>query len=219
LCLAAPPAANIFRGVSPPGGGQGGAIDRWLYLPSPCESVIAFTPNLSAQRVENIILVSLSTANPTTFRRNNVPVTVQCLATAPRIDTNQHTANGVTIDRGNGQTMDFVTVDDPDCTAVSRSVEVVVDRVKASTLPSANLGVMAVGAANAGPLAMGAFKWVQVPNMNGWANQNEAHWCLLAQAFTLDGTTIPRPWNGQAAMPPPFPLADENCAQRNIMIS
>jgi hypothetical protein len=219
LCPAAPAGGNVWRDVSPLGAGANGNIDRWLYLPSPCESVIALTPNLSAQATEDIRLVSLSTASRTTFKRNNLPVTVQCVATAPKITTAAHVANGVSIDIGNGLVASFVTVDDPDCTAIAQSAQVVVDRVKASTLPTANLGVLAVGQASAGPLAVGAVKWVQVPNMIGWANQSEPHWCLLAQAFTLDGTTIPRPWDGQAATPPPFPLQDENCAQRNIMIS
>lgn len=92
-----------------------------------------------------------------------------------------------------------------------------VDRVKSTTLPSANLGVLPVGTAVLGKLQVGKNIWVQVPNQNGWANQSEKHWCLLAQAYTVDGATVPRPWDGQATNP--FPIANENCAQRNIEIN
>ncbi len=226
LCPSAPVAApNVWSVTSPAPtiptgpGGPLGALDKWVYLVSPCESVIAFAPNLSAQATAHFVVVSLAQAQPTAFTQNNVSKPVPAIATQPKITTNQHTANGVTIDIGDGNMAHFMTVDDPDCTAVSQTVQVAVDRVKASTLPSGNLGVIAVGQASAGPLRMGMFQWVQVPNLNGWANQGEEHWCFLAQAFTLDGTTIPRPWNGQGAMPPAFPVSDDNCAQRNIMIS
>jgi hypothetical protein len=222
LCPSAPAMANVWFLISPNPYfpvGSGGDIDKWLYLVSPCESVIAFAPNLSAQARANFVVVSLAQARLTSFTQNNVPITVMARPVYPTITTNQHTANGVVIDIGDGITAHFMTVDDPDCTAVPSAVQVAVDRVKASTLPSGNLGVLAVGQASAGPLQMGAFKWVQVPNLNGWANQGEEHWCFLAQAFTSDNTTIPRPWNGQAASPPAFPIADDNCAQRNIMIS
>jgi hypothetical protein len=200
--------------------GPGGDIDRWLYLVSPCESVIAFAPNVSAQARADFVVVSLAQAKKVSFTKNNIPTTITAIPVHPTITTNQHTANGVTIDIGDGNTAHFMTVDDPDCTAVPSAVQVAVDRVKASTLPSANLGVVAVGQASAGPLQTGMFQWVQVPNLNGWANQGEEHWCFLAQAFTFDETTIPRPWDGQAPSPPPaFPVGDENCAQRNIMIS
>jgi hypothetical protein len=221
LCPSAPAASDVWSVISPapviPSGPGGplGALDRWLYLVSPCESVIAFAPNLTAQATCDFVLVSLSSAQKISFKRNNVPTVVTAVAVHPVINTVQHTANGVVIDVGDGIQAHFVTVDDPDCTAVAQTVQVAVDRVKASTLPSANLGVVAVGQASAGPLSVGDSKWVQVPNLMGWANQGEEHWCLLAQAFTLDGTTIPRPWDGVSA----FPLADDNCAQRNIMIS
>jgi hypothetical protein len=222
LCPSAPAASNVWSVISPAPtfpSGPGGALDKWLYLVSPCESVIAFAPNLSSNARCVFVLVSLSTAQPIPFRRDNVPTAVTAVPVHPVISTNQHTANGVSINLGDGITANFVTVDDPDCTAVAQTVQVAVDRVKASTLPTANLGVLAVGQASAGPLPVGTSKWVQVPNGMGWANQGEEHWCLLAQAFTLDETTIPRPWNGQAPSPPPFPLTDDNCAQRNIMIS
>jgi hypothetical protein len=227
LCPSAPAASNVWSVSSPaptiqidPNTGMPkGALDSWLYLVSPCESVIAFAPNLSATATCDFVLVSLPTAQQISFRQNNVPAVVTARAVHPVITTIQHTANSVLIDKGDGIQGNFVTVDDPDCTAVAQTLQVAVDRVKASTLPSANLGVVAVGQASAGPLPIGTSKWVQVPNGMGWANQGEEHWCLLAQAFTLDGTTIPRPWNGQAPSPPPFPLADDNCAQRNIMIS
>jgi hypothetical protein len=223
LCPSAPAASSVWSSMSPlpsiptnPSGVPQGALDRWLYFVSPCESVIAFAPNMTAQATCEFVLVSLSTALKISFTKNNIPISVIAQAVHPVISTNAHTANGVLIDRGSGN---YVTVDDPDCTAVAQTVQVAVDRVKASTLPTANLGVVAVGQASAGPLPVGTSKWVQVPNLNGWANDGEKHWCLLAQAFTLDGTTIPRPWNGQAQSPPAFPITDDNCAQRNIMIS
>jgi hypothetical protein len=220
LCPSAPAASNVWSAISPAPSGSGGALDQWLYLVSPCESVIAFAPDLSAQFTCEFVLVSLSTAQQIPFRSNNVPTPVIARSTHPTIRTDHHTANGVTIDPGDNNMAHFVFVDDPDCTAVTpTTVQVVVDRVKASTLPSANLGVVAVGQASAGPLKVGDSQWVQVPNVMGWANQGEPHWCLLAQAFTQDGTTIPRPWNGQATSPPPFPIQDPNCAQRSIMIS
>jgi hypothetical protein len=224
LCPSAPAASSVWSFLSPwptiPTNAAGipqGALDRWFYLVGPCESVIAFAPNVTSQATCDFVLVSLSTALTISFTQNNAPITVTAHDVFPSITTTTHTANGVSIDRGNH---DFLSVDDPECTAVAQTVQVAVDRVKASTLPTANLGVVAVGQASAGPLPVGTFKWVQVPNLNGWANQGEEHWCLLAQAFTLDGTTIPRPWNGQMmGGPPQFPITDVNCAQRNIMIS
>ena len=69
-----------------------------------------------------------------------------------------------------------VLVDDPDCTFVGDGIVARVDRVKASTLPTANLGVLAVGTASAFSLKKGdAPRWVQVPNTNGWANLGEEH--------------------------------------------
>jgi hypothetical protein len=96
-----------------------------------------------------------------------------------------------------------------------------VDRVKASTLPSGNLGVLSIGSAAVGLIKAGQKAWVQVPNTNpaGWGNQGEQHWCLLAQAYTSDNATVKKPWNGQMVSPPAFPLALANCAQRNVMIS
>ena len=224
LCPSAPAASSVWSFMSPwptiPTNAAGvpqGALDSWLYLVSPCESVIAFAPNVTGQATCDFVLVSLSTALKISFTQNNAPITVTAHKVSPSITTTTHTANGVRIDRGSH---DFILVDDPECTAVTpTTVQVVVDRVKASTLPTANLGVVAVGQASAGPLKVGDSQWVQVPNVMGWANQGEPHWCLLAQAFTQDGTTIPRPWNGQATSPPPFPIHDPNCAQRSIMIS
>jgi hypothetical protein len=138
------------------------------------------------------------------------------LISNPSITTRQAGANGVDILRGPAATV--TTVDDPECTQVNSGTLVRVDRVKASTLPTANLGVQAVGLSNAGPLSVGQSRWVQVANANGWVNQSEPHWCLLAQTYTADGTTVARPWFGNYNLPPPFPVALENCAQRNIHI-
>lgn len=190
----------------------------WMHLVSPCGSYVAIVPRIldTSAPPQTIVLVSTTNAQEVKFRQNNVPLDIISTGANPSITTNSHTALGVTIDRGNGATTD---VDDPDCTFVGDGVLVRVDRVKASTLPSANLGVLPIGSAVLGALRQNGFSWVQVPNQNGWANQSENHWCLLAQTYTIDGITVPRPWNGQATNPPPFPIANENCAQRNIEIN
>jgi hypothetical protein len=194
-----------------------GQVD-WAFLVSPCGTMVAFAPkrlNATAPP-QDFFQVSTAKATTTTFRKNNASTSVSSTGANVSITTTAHAANGVTIGTGNGTT---TTVDDPECTVVGGGITVRVDRVKASTLPTANLGVLAVGTATLGILKVGASAWVQVPNQNGWANQSETHWCLLAQAYTADGTTVPRAWNGQAASPPAFPVALENCAQRNIQIN
>ena len=191
----------------------------WMCLVSPCGSYVAVVPRIldPSAPPQTIVLVATADAQEVTFRRNNVAVSgITSTGATLSITTNSHTALGVTIDTGNGTT---VVVDDPECTFVGGGVVVRVDRVQASTLPTANLGVLPIGTAALSALQQNGFSWVQVPNQNGWANQSEKHWCLLAQAYTGDGTTIPRAWDGQATNPPPFPIADENCAQRNIEIS
>ena len=191
----------------------------WMHLVSPCGSYVAVVPRIldSSAPPQTIVLVATANAQEVTFRRNNVAVLgITSTGTNPSITTNMHAALGVTINRGDGTT---VNVDDPDCTFIGGGVVVHVDRVKASTLPTANLGVVPVGTAVLGAIRQNGFSWVQAPNQNGWANQSETHWCLLAQAYTVDGTTVPRPWDGQATNPPPFPIANENCAQRNIEIT
>lgn len=185
---------------------------------SPCASAIALPPLsrlISGGRATfNLFSTLAGTAIP--FRQNNAPIPdIAPTGTGFSITTQTHGAMGVVVGTGGGTT---VLVDDPDCTFVGGGIRVSIDRVKASTLPTANLGVAHVGDAVIGTLRQNETGWVQVPNQNGWANQSERHWCLLAQAYTVDGTTIPRPWNGQATNPPPFPIANENCAQRNIEI-
>lgn len=194
-----------------------GQVD-WAFLASPCGSAVAFAPKrlTSSAPPQDFFLISTTTASQTPFRKNNAPTSIGSAGANVSITTNAHTANGVTVNTGNGTT---VTVDDPDCTLVGDGITVRVDRVKASTLPSANLGVLPIGVGVLGKLLVGKSAWVQVPNQNGWANQSEKHWCLLAQAYTVDGTTVARPWNGQATNPPPFPIGNENCAQRNIEIN
>jgi len=191
---------------------------NWSFVVSPCGGMVALMPKTVGQGFQ---LVSTSTAKLTQFKKNNAPVPIQCKGVNPSITTNAHTASGVQVDEGDGTK---ILVDDPECTFVGGGILVHVDRVKASTLPTANLGVIAVGDSVAGPLALslaaGKSAWVQVPNTMGWANAGEDHWCLLAQAFTSDATVIPRPWNAQNGMQiPPFPITDINCAQRNISIS
>lgn len=182
---------------------------------SPCASAIALPPY--QWFFSNVFrLFSTLAGSQIPFRQNNVPIPDLAPTGAGfSIETQTHGAMGVLVVTGSGNT---VLVDDPDCTFVGGGVEVRVDRVKASTLPSANLGVLPIGNAVLGALRQSGFAWVQVPNQNGWANQSERHWCLLAQAYTVDGVTISRPWNGQATNPPPFPIVNENCAQRNIGI-
>jgi hypothetical protein len=207
------PGNNTWGELVPDFPGQIG----WTHLSSPCGSVVALVARIlqagAGQR--DIVLISTATAQTTSFRRNNAPATVATVGANPSITTQQHAANGVRINTGSGATTD---VDDPDCTLAGGGVTVHVDRVKASTLPSANLGVLPVGTAVQGLLRTGQSAWTQVPPPQGWANQSEPHWCLLAQAYTSDLTTVPRLWNGQAANPPAFPIGQQNCAQRNIEI-
>ena len=198
----------------------GGAVD-WEPLVSPCGSHVAIVPRIlqpgAPQQV--IELVRTATAQVVGFRRNNAAIAaLSVLIDSPSITTWQSGANGVDVVREPAPAA-ATTVDDPECTAVDIGVVVRVDRVKASTLPSANLGVRPVGLSVVGPLSAGQSRWVQVTNGSGWANQSEPHWCLLAQAYTADGVTVPRPWFGDNVNPPPFPVALDNCAQRNIEIA
>jgi hypothetical protein len=195
-----------------------GQVD-YTFLASPCSGVVAIVPKIlnASAGSRNAFLISTATALVTPFKTNNSPTSVSIVGANPSITTQAHAALGVRVNIGNGT---IVAVDDPDCTFVGGGIRVTIDRVKASTLPSANLGVVSVGMASmVGSLPRTRSAWVQVVNSNGWANQGERHWCLLAQAYTADGTTITRPWNGQAASPPAFPLALVNCAQRNIEIN
>lgn len=189
----------------------------WAFLASPCGAMVAFAPKRSgaAAPPQNFFQVSTASASLVSFRKNNLPQSVASTGPNPSITTNQHAANGVSINTGSGTTID---VDDPECTFVPGGVVVRVDRVKASTLPSANLGVISVGSAVSGTLNHGQSQWVQVPNQHGWANQADRHWCLLAQAYTADLTTVPPSWSGQASGAPPFPIGNDECAQRNIEI-
>ena len=210
LCPLAPP--FLFSGF------LDGAATLASVFVSPCASAIALPPVSrlisSGRATFNLFSTLAGTAIP--FRQNNVPIPdLAPTGTGFSITTRTHDAMGVVVETGGGNT---AFVDDPDCTFVGGGIRVRVDRVKASTLPSANLGVLSIGNAVLGTLRQNEFSWVQVPNQNSWANQSERHWCLLAQAYTGDGITIPRSWDGQATNPPPFPIANENCAQRNIEI-
>ena len=216
VSLACPEASNpnVWGNLFPSFPGQ---ID-WTFLVSPCGSAVVLAPKrlTSTAPPQSFLLISTATATQIQFRKNNAPQSISSTGANVLITTTAHAANGVTVNTGNGTT---VTVDDPDCTLVGGGIVVRVDRVKASTLPSANLGVVSVGTAVLGRLDVGQNRWVQVPNQNGWANQSEKHWCLLAQAYTSDSTTVPRSWDGQATNAPAFPIANENCAQRNIEIN
>jgi hypothetical protein len=210
------PGGGSYGTLIPPTPGQ---VD-WVNLVSPCGSVVAVTPRvLVPGNQRDITPVWTETAQAKAFTKNNLPSSgVTITGVNPLITTVQHAANGVEIATGSGT----VTVDDPDCLNVAGGGVVAwVDRVRASTLPNANTGILSVGSAVASLIKQGTSLWVQVPNTNasGWANQGVPHWCLLAQAYTSDGTTIPKPWNGQAASPPLYPIALINCAQRNVMIS
>jgi hypothetical protein len=189
----------------------------YSFLVSPCASVVAIMPRVLdvAAGTRDARLVSTASASIIPFRQGNANFTVTVVSANPSMTTNSHTANGVRINTGAGATVD---VDDPDCTAVGGGAVVHVDRVKASTLPSANLGVVHVGTSAASAIAPGQSRWVQVPPPNGWINGNETHWCLLAQTFTSDPTVIPQPWDGHTS-PTAFPLAAVNTAQRNIDIA
>jgi hypothetical protein len=195
-----------------------GQVD-YTFLASPCGGVVAIVPKIlnSSAGSRDAFQISTATAGTVPFKSNGMITSVTIVGPNPAIRTINHAARGVQVNTGSGATVD---VDDPDCTFVGGGVRVTVDRVKASTLPSANLGVVPVGTGSVvGSLLRSRSAWAQVVNSNGWANASEKHWCLLAQAYTADGTTIPRPWNGQAASPPPFPVSLVNCAQRNIEIN
>ncbi|MCA0458546.1 MAG: hypothetical protein LCI00_31580 [Chloroflexi bacterium] len=197
-----------------------GKID-WLYLVSPCDSAVAFVPKRlnSSATPKDLIIVKTTDAKVVQLKRNNISTSVNITGDSPSITTTQHSANGITIDLGvNTSPRTIITIDDPECTFTGGGVTVHVDRVKVSTLPSANSGIVEVGKASVGLLKQGATLWIQVPNVNGWTNQSEPHWCLLAQTYTSDLTTIPRPWNGQVGSPPAFPINNTRCAQRNISI-
>jgi hypothetical protein len=216
VSLACPeaPSPNVWGTLMPDFPGQ----VAWKILSSPCGSSVAFAPQrlTTTAPPQDFFQILTATAKQVSFKKNNVATSVGSTGANVSITTTAHTANGVSINTGNGT---IVTVDDPDCTLVAGGVIARVDRVKASTLPTANLGVQPIGFSSLGQLLAGKSAWVQVPNTNGWANQSEKHWCLLGQAYTTDLTTIARPWNGQAANPPAFPVALDNCAQRNIEIN
>jgi hypothetical protein len=186
---------------------------------SPCGSQLAF--------VEAGIPITWwstrDTVNPFA-KRSGSSVTLTPGAGAS-ITTNTHTSLGVTVQPVTGPLGPITRIDDPDDTESFGGLTVHVDRVLASTLPTANWGVKLVGAAMAGVIPTGALPggdyWVQVPNWVGWDRQGESHWCLLAQAYD-EKSGLSRPWNGQVPNPVAFPVSagpgNERCAQRNINI-
>lgn len=222
LCPLGPmPAARAVTMSAQPVAGQ---IDLEFRI-SPCEKTLAVPPGLLNASALARTFASHGTTpgnggEPSLRRNNRTAGTISATRPAsgpgiPSIETRTQTANGVGIDTGDGT---FRRRDGSDCTFVGGGVSVRVDRVKASTLPGASLGVLPVGTASGGTLAAGASRWVQVPDTQGRADQGEQHWCLLVRAHTADGTTIPLHWNPAAPMPPAFPVGRETCAQRNIAI-
>jgi hypothetical protein len=191
-----------------------------IYRASPCGSRIAYLDPATAAAPVAITFMSTQTGSSVPAKRNNVSVQVSTDGPAPTITTDAHTLNGVTVHPGTGAN---VTIDDPDDSQTFGGLTVHVDRVKASTLPSANLGVKLVGAAISGEIPYPGSRWVQVPNRVGWDNQGESHWCLLAQAYD-ETAGIHRAWDGQISNPPAFPVSppdpgNDRCAQRNIHIA
>ena len=192
----------------------------WRYRASPCGSRLAILRPTTAAAEQDITWLSTETAGPVAARQGGVAVSVTTNGGAPTITTNAHTALGVSVFQGSGAP---TLIDDPDDTRVFGGLTVHVDRVKASTLPSANLGVRLIGAGIAGVIPQGQSRWVQVPNRVGWNDEGESHWCLLAQGYD-ETAGIQRAWDGQAATPPPFPaqapaVGNERCTQKNIHIA
>jgi hypothetical protein len=209
--------ATAWGYESIPAGSSSAAI-----VASPCGSQIAFV-----EAGVPITWWSTSASRNPSALHSGMPVT---LTPGPgaSITTNTHTALGVTVQPVTNPPPvgPSATIDDPDDTESFGGFAVHVDRVLASTLPTANWGVRLVGDAIAGVIPTstlpGGNYWVQVPNRVGWDRLGESHWCLLAQAFYANAG-LPRPWNGQAASPVPFPVSapapgNERCAQRNIHI-
>lgn len=195
---------------------------QWRYHASPCGSQIAFMEVSPASATE-IVWVSTLRGATTQSRQLNIAHAVSTDGPNPIITTVTRTSRGVSVDTGSAG-IDWI--DDPDGTAARGGLEVRVDRVKASTLPDAHLGVLPVGAAAAGPLTGGSvssptWSWVQVPNKVGWDRELESHWCLLAQAYS-PSHGIPVAWNPLEELNPTqaFPAQTQpNCAQRNIDIA
>ncbi len=87
----------------------------WINLVSPSGLAVAFVPkklNIAAQQLE-FRLVSTAIAQQVQFSKNNIAQSITSTGNNPSITTNQHTVNGVHIDKGDGSTID---VDDPDGT-------------------------------------------------------------------------------------------------------
>jgi hypothetical protein len=202
---------------------------EWQNLVSPCGSMVAFMPRKKNQSASNtnFEFVSTITGQKAALRFNNANIgDPHCTGDNPGISTLHSGAGGLEVKSGNKigtlrATQIITLADDPDCTFIGGGITVRVDRVKASTLPSANLGVVGIGEATLGVLEKAKSAWVEVPKMvgNDWNNGGESHWCLLAQAYTSDGSIIQRPWDGQATIPVAFPVQQENCAQRNVEIN
>jgi hypothetical protein len=177
LCPSAPANSKVWHMFAPHKNTTMGTLSSWSYVFSPCESFVAFMGHMAAQGQANIVLLSAEQGTTAQFTSNNAHINPPATnGPSPSISTMTHTANGVTIKLGDGMATSTIQVDDPECTALPDTVQVVVDRVKGSTLLTANLGVVSVGQASAGPLLVAESKWVQVPNQNanGWG-KNQAN--------------------------------------------
>lgn len=87
----------------------------WAFLSSPSGNAIAFAPqklNVSAPQID-FVLISTATAKPGHFSKNGSTQSITATGPSPSITTNQHAANGVRVNQGDGTTID---VDDPDGT-------------------------------------------------------------------------------------------------------
>ena len=175
----------------------------WAFRVGPCGEKVALVP-LGGGFLE---FVSTATAALVQPSQNNVPWAISGAVT--NLTTQGHGANSLLVSRPGGN----ISIDDPECFQVVGGVRVRVDRVKASTLPNANQGIVHVGEAFISLLPAGQRRWAKVPNINGWGKGGESHWCLLAQAIAPPVT--PPPWNPVS----PFPGGAQNCAQRNIFIA
>ena len=200
-----------------------------VYFASPCGAQLAMArlPGPAGAPPAGLKMISTRDAALAPTLTNGGPLNATPLGTAYSMTTVRHSARGVNVDRDGGAGT-IVQMDDPDGTETSGGLVVMVDRVKASTLPNANQDVRPVGVAGAGTVATGAYTWVQVPNATNWLNDGEEHWCLLAQVYD-EAEGLARVWDGQPPVTNPPTLADpfpqpptdpdnERCAQRNIYI-
>jgi hypothetical protein len=182
----------------------------WLYQASPCGSQLACLPESTPTNKIAIKWISTVDAALVSAYVSGVSTTVKTDGAGPQIETIKHTRLGVSVSPGTG-TPTFI--DDPDETATLGGLTVKVDRIQASTwLGTQN--VRAIGVAAGPEIAAFSSAWVQVPPPPNWINDNDQHWCLVAQAYDV-GLGLKRLWPDTVAV---FPTDKERCAQRNIII-